>query len=260
MHDHQVFAVKFGEAKSGSRAQYFLNPPAQLHDQPGHLDFCVWLVRTGFGDIVVDAGFTSTVAARRTRPHFREPSEGIRLLGVEPSEVSHLLLTHFHYDHVGDVDAFPTARVVFQEREMAFWTGRFASRTEFRRLVEPDDIQRLVALTLAGRVDHADGAREIVPGVRVHLVGGHTPGTQVVSVETAKGTVVLASDASHLQDHIAHDYPPRLLTNLPEMYAAFDAVRALASSPELVIPGHDPDTFERFPAVAGLDGIAVQIA
>ncbi|MDQ7905554.1 N-acyl homoserine lactonase family protein [Phytohabitans sp. ZYX-F-186] len=260
MHDHQVFAVKFGEAKAGSQAQYFLNPPAELHEQPGHLDFCVWLVRTAFGDVVVDAGFTSTVAAKRNRTHFREPSQGVRLLGVEPEDVSHLLLSHFHYDHVGDVEPFGRARVVVQEREMAFWTGRFAARAEFRRLVETEDIQRLVGLSLAGRVEYVDGEREIVPGVRVHRVGGHTPGTQIVSVESAKGTVVLASDSAHLGYHVTHDCPAKLLTDLPEMYAAFDTIRALAGSPELVVPGHDPAIFDRFPAVPGLDGIAVRIA
>jgi glyoxylase-like metal-dependent hydrolase (beta-lactamase superfamily II) len=260
MHDHRIFVIKFGEVKSGTQAQYFLNPPTEMHEQPGHLDFCIWLVRTAFGDIVVDAGFTSAVAAKRNRPHFREPSDGLRLLGVDPVEVSHVLLTHFHYDHVGDLDPFTTARIVFQEREMAFWTGRFGSRSEFGRLVEPADIQRLVGLGLSGRVDYVDGDREIVPGVRVHHVGGHTPGTQIVSVETSKGTVVLASDSAHLQHHVDHDCPANLVTNLPEMYAAYDTIRALASSPELVIPGHDPATFARFPAVAGLEGIAVQIA
>lgn len=260
MQKHEVFAVKFGETTSGNQGQYFLNPPSEMLELPGHLDFCVWVVRTGVGDIVVDAGFTASVGAKRCRPHFREPSEGVRLLGVEPAKVSHLLLTHFHYDHSGAVEPFSAARIVFQDSEMAFWTGRYACRREFSRLVEVEDIQRLVGLGLAGRTDYVDGDREIVPGVWVHRVGGHTPGSQVVSVETAKGTVVLASDAAHLQYHVACDCPANLLTNLPEMYAAYDTIRGLASSPELIIPGHDPTTFDRFPAVPGLEGIAIQIA
>lgn len=262
MQSHEVFVVKFGEVKSGKKSQYFLNHngPAGCDDQPGQLDFCVWVVRTADADIVVDVGFTSRVAKRRDRPHFREPSEAVALLGVDVTKVSYVILSHLHYDHSGDLDPFTSARVVVQEDELRFWTGRHAWRPEFRRLVESEDLERVVRLNLEGRVDLVSGTVEIVPGVAVHQVGGHTPGTQIVTVETARGTVVLASDSSHLQSHAATGMPANLVTDLPAMYDAFETINLLASSPDLVIPGHDPEVLERFDAVPSLQGIAARIA
>lgn len=256
----EVYAVKFGEARVGRQAGYFMTPPPGLGDSTAHLDFMVWLVRTEHGDVVVDLGFTSATAQRRDRPHFREPSAALTLLGVDPAAVEHVVLTHLHYDHVGDRAPFTRARFVLQERELGFWVGRHAARHEFSRLVEADDVADLARLTVQGRVDLVDGDRDVVPGVRVHLVGGHTPGMQVVSVATADGTVVLASDASHLYAHLGEDRPASLATDLPGMYDAFDRIRSLTDRLDLVVPGHDPEVLHRFDPVPGLDGVAVRIA
>jgi glyoxylase-like metal-dependent hydrolase (beta-lactamase superfamily II) len=257
---HQLYALKFAEVRQGSMAQYFLNPPASCADQAGHMDFMLWVIRTAWGDVAVDAGFTAEVARRRGRPHFRAPSEALRLLGVDPSTVRHVILTHLHFDHCGDLAPFQTADFYVQAAEMAFWTSPIAARGEFRRLVEPEDLQRLVRLNLDGRVVQVVGDREVVPGVTVHHVGGHTPGMQVVSVRTERGTAVLASDASHLLAHIHEDAPAKFVTDLPRMYQAFDRIRELASDPDLIVPGHDAQVFERYEPVDGLTGIAVRIA
>ena len=256
----EVYAVKFGAMKGGNQGRFFQHPPAAYLEQSGHLDFMVWVIRTGSGDIVVDAGLTHEVAERRDRPIFQLPSDAVRRIGVDPAMVSHLVLTHLHYDHAGDLDPFSSARVVVQESEMQFWTGPFAHRGEFGRLVELHDLQRLIALNLQGRLLQVAGDRELVPGVTVHLVGGHTAGMQIVSVVTARGTVVLASDASHLQAHVVEDQPADVATDVVRMYAAFDRINELATSPDLIIPGHDPEVFQRFPAVPGLEGMAVRIA
>lgn len=257
---HEVYAVKFAEHPHGSRAEYFHGSAAEPRDERMQLDYYVWLVRSADQDIVVDAGFTAETAARRKRTHFRAPSEALALLDTDCSSVPYVVLSHFHYDHVGDVEAFGDARFVVQEREMAFWTGKYAWRKEFRRLIERDDIERLVRFGLDGRVLFVDGEHDLVPGVRVHHMGGHTAGLQVVSVATAKGTVVLAADATHLYGNVENDAPFGIFTELPAMYDTFDAMRALASTPDLVVPGHDPDVLRRFDAVGGLDGVAVRVA
>lgn len=142
----------------------------------------------------------------------------------------------------------------------AGFTAETAARHEFRGLVERDDIERLVGYGLDGRLLFVDGEHEVVPGVRVHHVGGHTAGLQIVSVQTARGTVVLAADASHLYGNIENDAPFGVITELPAMYDTFDRINGLAGSPELVVPGHDPDVLARFEPGDGLDGRAVRVA
>lgn len=259
-HAHEVYAVKFAEHPGGTRGEYFHGSAAEPRDAAAPLDYFVWLVRTPQADIVVDAGFTPETAEKRRRVYHRRPSEALARLGTDCAAVPWVVLSHFHYDHVGELDAFPGARFVVQAAEMEFWTGRFASRREFRRLIEEEDVVRLVKLGLAGRLRFADGTEELVPGVRVHLVGGHTAGTQVVSVATARGTVVLAADASHLYGNVCEDAPFAIHTDLAGMYGAFDVIHGLAGSPELIVPGHDPEVLRRFDPVPGTDGTAVRVA
>jgi glyoxylase-like metal-dependent hydrolase (beta-lactamase superfamily II) len=163
------------------------------------------------------------------------------------------VLSHFHYDHVGNYALFPRATFYVQDEEMAFYTGRHAALPAFRRSVEVDDVCALVRLNYQGRIAFVDGGREIVPGVAVRKVGGHTPGMQIVTVDHAKGKAVVASDASHYYRNLEESIPFNTLHDLPGMYGAFDVIRQVASSPDLVIPGHDPVVLDRLRPVG--DGI-----
>ena len=102
-----------------------------------------------------------------------------------------------------------------------------------------------------------EGDREVLPGIRVHRVGGHTAGLQIVSVKTARGTVVLTSDASHFYHNVETRQPVQIITSLPEMLTAFETIHELAGAEKLIVAGHDPQVADRFKRVD--DGI-VKIA
>ena len=102
-----------------------------------------------------------------------------------------------------------------------------------------------------------DGDAEVLPGIRVHRVGGHTAGLQIVTVATAAGPVVLTSDASHFYRNVETRQPVQIITSLPEMLAAFETIDRLAGPTRLVVPGHDPLVAERFkPVEPGIIRIA----
>jgi glyoxylase-like metal-dependent hydrolase (beta-lactamase superfamily II) len=83
----------------------------------------------------------------------------------------------------------------------------------------------------------------------------------IVRAKTERGSVVLASDATLFYANIGEDHPYSIVSDLAQMYGAFDLVRSLADSPEHVVPGHDPLVMRRFqPAREGLEGVAVRIA
>lgn len=256
--DYSVYAVKYAtrDARSG---EHFHGH--DLHDVPMPMDYFVWAAVSAEHTVVVDAGFTAEVAARRGRKHLRCPTEGLEALGIDCARVPYVILTHLHYDHVGNLEKFPEATYVVQEAEMAFWTGRYAGRDHFRTIVEVDDIAYLVRENFEGRLRFVAGSEEIVPGIEVHRTGGHSAGLQVVRVKTARGSVVLASDATHFYANIEQDRPYSIVSDLPRMYGAFDLVHALADSSAHMVPGHDPLVMERFPAAGkNLEGVAVRIA
>jgi glyoxylase-like metal-dependent hydrolase (beta-lactamase superfamily II) len=242
---YDLYAIKYGQ-RAGHRAEHFQG--GDPHDGPMPLTYYVWAAVSDEHTVVIDLGFTVETGMRRGRVVERTPAEGLQLLGIDAAAVRHVVVTHFHFDHVGNVAEFPHATFVVQDGEMAFWTGRYASRGIFRNLVEPEDVLSLVRHNFDGRVHFVDGSEEIVPGITVHKVGGHAPGLQVVTVETARGLVVVASDAAHFYANIEEDRPFSIVTNLPQMYGAFDIIRKLAPSPEHIIPGHDPLVMDRYPA------------
>lgn len=256
---HEIYGVKFGQNLKGTRGHYFLGADGDPHDEKMRLDYYVWVIRSPGQDIVLDAGFTAETNQTRQRDHWEDPSQALARIGVEVASVPYVILSHLHYDHCGDLDPFTSAKFVLQEEEMAFWTGRFAPRAEFARNIELADIQRIVRLNYEGRIQMVDGLHEVVDGVWVQKVGGHTPGIQATFVNTAQGVVVLASDTSHFFENIEQDKPFAVHADVVDMYRAFDTMKAAASS-NIVVAGHDPLIAERFPAVAGHEGHVVRIA
>ena len=77
-------------------------------------------------------------------------------------------------------------------------------------------------------------------------MGGHTAGLQIMSVETARGRIVLTSDAAHFYRNVERYQPTQIITSLPEMLAGFDTINALAGDPARVVTGHDPEVAARF--------------
>ena len=78
---------------------------------------------------------------------------------------------------------------------MHYACGHYMRHHKLRHSFEVEDVAGIIRMTYADRVAFHDGDAEVAPGVTVHRVGGHSDGLQVVRVETARGPVVIASDA-----------------------------------------------------------------
>lgn len=247
---HRIFILRY--AQRISQRQHHFYGAIDRPEEPMPISYFVWLITGPHGPILVDTGFTAETASRYSRNYIMSPRDLVRAAGTDPDTLQTVVLTHLHYDHAGCTAAFPAARFVVQQQEMSYWTGphsqQIASGLGLSHLVLPGDLQRITEATSSGRVRWIDGSAELVPGVSVHRVGGHTPGTQVVRVETSIGAVVLASDATHFYENIQRNRPFAVLESVAGSLAAFDQARDLASDPALVIPGHDPAVLERFPA------------
>jgi glyoxylase-like metal-dependent hydrolase (beta-lactamase superfamily II) len=115
---------------------------------------------------------------------------------------------------------------------------------------------QLVNLFYEGRLVLHDGSASPVPGVSMHLVGGHTPGLQIVCVRTERGRVVIMSDASHFYEHFERGLSFPHADDPERSIASFAVIAELADSPEHVVPGHDPLVLIRYPAVPNGDGLA----
>lgn len=261
----EIYALRYGW-QDRKVADNFLHPH-DPHDGEMPLDYFVWLLRNGTQEILVDTGFTADTLARRapgstTKPRFlsRPVEVALQEMGSDVGSIEDVIITHLHYDHAGNLPLFPKARFHLQEREMQFATGRYMCAGCLRGAFDVDDVVDMVRAVYAGRVVFHDGDAQVAPGVRVHRVGGHTDGLQMVSVETERGTVVLASDAAHYYENLRRQDPFPIVFHTGDMVDGWARARELAGGDESrIIPGHDPEVRQRFPAVAGSEGETVQL-
>jgi glyoxylase-like metal-dependent hydrolase (beta-lactamase superfamily II) len=254
---YEIHALRYARHERRASENFLGGDP---HDGPMPMDYFVWLVRDGNSAFVVDTGFNAEAAARRGRELLRCPGEALKCLGVDPARVEHVIVTHLHYDHIGNFDLFPRATFHLQDREMYFATGRHMGTAGQRAAYDVEHVVGMVREVYRGRVCFHDGDAHIAPDLTVHHVGGHTMGLQVVRVNTQRGLVVLASDASHYYANMDELRPFPIVYDVPEMVAGWRRVRELADSPAHVIPGHDPDVMRRYaPPRPELEGIAVRL-
>jgi glyoxylase-like metal-dependent hydrolase (beta-lactamase superfamily II) len=250
---YEVYALKYAE-RDIAACNFFFREAS--HD-PVTLHYFVWLILGGPHPVLVDTGFLGDDAAQRGIRNWVSPAAMVERAGVKPADIPLALITHLHYDHWAGHSLFPAAEFWVQQEEVSFWTGPYARYDGFRSAMNVGSIGDLVTLNYGKRMRIIDGDREVLPGLRVHRVGGHTAGLQIVTVDTARGRVVLTSDASHFYRNVEGRQPVQIITNLPEMYAAFETIDALAGSERLVVAGHDPQVADRFkPLEPGIIRIA----
>jgi glyoxylase-like metal-dependent hydrolase (beta-lactamase superfamily II) len=242
---YEVYAIKYAHHERNASANFLGGDP---HDGPMPMDYFVWLVRGAGRVIVVDTGFNAQAAARRGRSITRPVEDGLRAMGVDPAAVEDVVITHLHYDHVGNFDLFPKAMFHLQDLEMQYATGRYMTVASIRHSYDEENVVGMVRRVYAERVRFHDGEGEVAPGVTLHHVGGHTMGLQIVRVATRRGWVVLASDASHYYANMEQGRPYPIIYNVGDMVDGWRRAHALADSPGHVIPGHDPLVLERYPA------------
>jgi len=120
---------------------------------------------------------------------------------------------------------------------------------------EVEDVVAMVRKVFSGRAAFHDGEAEIVPGVTVHHIGGHSMGLQSVRVKTRRGHVVLAADATHLYAHVESGRVFPIVYNVGDVLEGYETLKKLATSPRHIVPGHDPLVLARYPAAKpGLEG------
>jgi glyoxylase-like metal-dependent hydrolase (beta-lactamase superfamily II) len=244
---YEVYAVRYGRHERTARHNFI---GGDEHDGPMPLDFFVWVVRNDQRTIVVDTGYDQVAADARGRQLITPVGQGLARLGVDPATIEDVVITHMHYDHAGNHGLFPQARYHLQDAEMAYCTGRCMCHAPLRQAYSVPDVAEMVGKVFAGRVAFHDGDDEIAPGVSLHLLGGHTMGLQAVRVWTRRGWLVLASDAAHFYANMDEARPFPIVHDVAAMLEGHRTIRRLADQPDLVIPGHDPLVFKRFPPPA----------
>ena len=205
---------------------------------------CAYLIRTDDRRILVDTGIghlkQQLVAFRKARGdifYLRQEPEWaldvqLQRFGLTPDDIDTVIMTHLHYDHLGGMPLFNNARFYVQKDELpfAFMTPRYAPFYF--------ECMRESLIAVSDRLIVVEGDQQVVPGIELWKLGGHSPGSQAVALRTGHGTVVLAADVIPKYENWDHDWPGAAgnIWNMDEQLRAHERLRKEA---DLLVPGHD---------------------
>ena len=156
---------------------------------------------------------------------------------------------------------YPKARFHLQEAEMVYATGPCMCHDAIKMPFTVDHVCQMVQHVYAGRVAYHNGDAEIAPGISLHKTGGHSRGLQCVRVNTARGPVVLASDASHYYENFEQGKIFPIVIDAEDTLRGYKRLVELAGGKKShVVPGHDPLVLERYPAHnSETEGVVVRL-
>jgi glyoxylase-like metal-dependent hydrolase (beta-lactamase superfamily II) len=242
----EVYALRYGTLRNFPVASLVVGA-----DTSRRMDIAlmVWLIRRPDGrNVLVDAGFYRDKFMQRWKPaDYIKPSDAVRLAGLQPEDITDIIVSHVHWDHLDGADLFPKARIWLQRDEYTHHvngTGR-----PLDRAIDSLDAVMLAGLNRAGRLRLVEGDdQEIMPGIRGYLGGKHTFASQFVTVQTPHGTVVIASDNMYLYENFTKRAAIAQTLDAASNLRAQERMGKLASNPRLIVPGHDPLVFARFPS------------
>ena len=251
---YKVYAIRFAMLRGYPVSQLVTGA-----DSSRKMDLAMmfWLVRGNGRNVLVDSGFYREKFFHDDRFHltdFVKPSDVLVRIGLKPDDITDIIITHMHWDHADGMDLFPKARIWIQKDEYTYYTGEAWASKDTHVGIDRDDVLALVNLDLEGRVSLIAGDNQgIIPGVTCYTGGRHTYASQYVSINTAKGVVVLASDNVYVKENLSKHAPIAATLDAESNLHAQDRMKGIASNPRFIITGHDPAVFTDFPAVG--DGV-----
>jgi glyoxylase-like metal-dependent hydrolase (beta-lactamase superfamily II) len=249
---YELYALKYAGPFTSKVAMLLWN---RGYDEDIDRNYYIWAIKAKDETIVVDTGVGLTRAADRKLKNYVNPVKVLERIGVNASNVTKIIITHIHWDHVGGMemfpDAFPKAAFYVQKKEFDFWKNHSAAhKAPFEEVADNLGFKILAEMEGTSRLVLTCGDQKILPGVELLLTPGHTIALQSVAVNTARGTAILASDCAHLARSFKEDIPSCLIVDLIGWMASYDKLRAKATSMDLMFPGHDVMMLQNFPKVA----------
>jgi len=250
--EYEIYAAKYGGPLFRKVAIVLWNVG---WDEDGPINYYVWAIKAKNGEIIlVDTGSSPAQGAARKVPGFVDPIDVVARIGATTDNVSKVVITHMHWDHVGNIEgylrAFPKAKFYVQQREFDFCVkDPVCLRKPVVVIFDPAAVKIVGELERSDRLVIVDGDVNLAPGIDLFLAPGHTLGLQVVRVNTAKGPAVVGSDCAHVFRGYREDNPSVFIMDMPAWIRSFDKVKAKAPI-DLIFPGHDILMDQNYPKVA----------
>jgi glyoxylase-like metal-dependent hydrolase (beta-lactamase superfamily II) len=243
--EYSIQAIRYASADDDAADLVMGAPHEKIN-----LAMVVWLIRGEGRNILFDSGYhRDTFLKDFPSTEYIRPDEAVKLAGIQPEEITDIVISHAHWDHMGGIDLFPRATVWIQKEEFRYYTGAAWQPGGDHGGIDPEDVQELVKLNTEGRLRLVDGDNvQLFPGIRAYTGGRHTYASQYLCVEGTPA-FVLASDNLYLYRNLAEHKASATFSDADHAANIRNQERMvqLAGSADRVVPGHDALQFEKFP-------------
>lgn len=245
---YEVFAIKI--ASSGKVPISAVAVGASTKDSV-QICYMMWLLKgTNGKNILVDAGFTDTTGVPNLRYHIR-PDLALERINVRPADITDMIITHPHRDHIDGIDLFPDAMVWMQKDDFDYFVGNAWQKGGFNTGFIKNDVIKIVQRNLNKKLTLVKGDDlEIIPGIKVFIGSKHTYESQFVLINTSAGKVIIASDNSWFYYNVVNQLAIPMTFDSKGYASNLKRMREMVKDVDLIIPGHDVLVFSKFPLVA----------
>jgi len=245
--EYSIEAIRYAISPDVPVAELVVNGPK---DQKVDIAMVVWLIRGGGHTILFDSGFhRDTHLKEFPMKDFLRPDEAVKTAGVKPEDVTDIVISHAHWDHMGGIDLFPKATVWIQREEYRYYTGDAWQKGGKHGGIDAEDVEELVKLNMEHRLRFVEGDDvEIFPGITAYTGSRHTYASQYLRV-AGTPTYVLASDNVYFYLNLSGHLASATFSDADHAANIAQQKRMieLAGSPDRVVPGHDILQFQKFP-------------
>jgi glyoxylase-like metal-dependent hydrolase (beta-lactamase superfamily II) len=245
---YHIYAVKYAGPLKSSMAMVLWNTD---WEKTVERNYYLWVIQGETETLLVDCGVAPSLAEERKISGYVNPVDVLRRIGIEASEVKKIILTHIHFDHVSGIELFPKATLYVQEKEFHFWIkDPIAKKPPFLKFTDPVGNAYLANLEGTDRLILVQGDQVLMPGIELLLAPGHSPGLQVVAVNTLRGTAIVGSDCAHLFRNYEEEIPSSFIIDMIAWMRTYEKLKSRVSSFDLLFPGHDLKMWTDYPRVA----------
>ena len=253
---YKVYALRFATLMHPSPISDWVDKGPKTDSV--NINFMIWLIRGNGKNMLVDAGFLNGIPDGSDFPlaSYIRPDSTLLKVGLKPEDITDIILSHPHWDHIDGIGLFPNAHIWIQKEDYNYFVGAAWQTGGNNGGFNKRDVRMLLDLDLAGKVTLVDGDdKEIMPGIKVYTGSRHTFNSQYVLVQTGTNKVLLASDNIWVYYSLEHLMPPSPGGTWDPVgfVKSMQRMKTLVSDVKYIIPGHDAQVFSRFASVA--DGV-----
>jgi glyoxylase-like metal-dependent hydrolase (beta-lactamase superfamily II) len=189
--DFTLYAVRYGVSEFSARYVFY----GEKSDRSIPFAWMFYVIRYKSRIILVDTGYRDNYYTNAFSVEWRDPLSILKELDVTPGDVTDVIITHSHFDHIGNVDLFPDATIYIQEKEL-------------ERVMDQERMGN-IAHMLATSSSIVSFSDEFIIGnqFRIKKIGGHTPGSSVVLFTYRGRNYSITGDECYVKSNFTENIP-----------------------------------------------------